>query len=459
MRRHPSLSPTVEQRTRRVLAGLSRRELLTLGGAGLGAATLAACGGSKTPPGTAAPASGGGGASYSGPKVTLQFWNGFTGGDGDYIKKIVDDFTAKNPNVQVKMNIYQWADFFQKLPAAVASGNGPDVAAMHVDDIPTNAAQQTITPIDDVAKALNLQESQFSPVVWKGGLYQDKRYGIPLDVHPLGLYWNKTLLSQAGLEPEKPPTTKDDFMAALQALKGKGIQGYWVSPFPFTGGLTYFSLLHQFGGSLLDDTNKKAVFDSDAGVQALQWMVDVVKQGYSPANVGQDADYVAFKNNKNAFNMNGIWQINDCAATGGLEWGAGPVPQIGSQQGVWGNSHQLVVPRGSGQDQNKAQAARFFINSLSQQSLPWVKSGKVPASKTVLDSAEFKQLTPENAFAEELPYVVFPPALAGIADAIQQMYDAVQAAVLGKAAPQAALKSAAGRATQIVQDNAKKYGE
>lgn len=437
---------------------LTRRRLLELTGAVGLTAALGACGGTSTPPGTNAPASGGGGASYKGPKVTIAFWNGFTGGDGTFIKKMVDQFNSDTPNVQVKMNIYQWADFFQKLPAAVASGNGPDVAVMHVDDIPTNAAQRTIVPDDDVAKALGLQESDFSPVVWKGGIYQGKRFGIPLDIHPLGLYWNKKVLTKAGLDPEKPPMTKDDFMSALEEMKGKGIKGFWVSPFQFTGGFTFQSLLYQYGGEILNSDQSKAVFDSDAGVQALTWLVDIVKKGYSPANVGQDADYIAFKNNKNAFNWNGIWQVNDCASTKGLEWGAGPVPQIGNQPGVWGNSHQFVIPRQTKSDPNAGEAARYFINWISKHSFEWAKSGKVPARKSVLDSKEFQALSPENAFAKELPYVHFPPALAGIGDALAQMYDAVQAAVLGKSDPASALKSAAAKSTKIVQDNAKKYG-
>ena len=57
--------------------------------------------------------------------------------------------------------------------------------------------------------------------------------------------------------------------------------------------------------------NTKATWDSEAGVKALTWMVDLVKKGYSPKNVGQDADYIALKNSKNAMNWQGIWQVGD----------------------------------------------------------------------------------------------------------------------------------------------------
>ena len=260
--------------------------LLSLGG-GLGLmAALAACGGSKTPPAASAPAGGNGGATYTGPNVTVKFWNGFTGADGVGIKQIVDKFNSKNPKIKVEMNVYQWADFFQKMPAAVASGNGPNVAAMHVDDIGTAAAQNTIVPIQDIADALKLQESDFSPIVWQGGLYKNQRYGIPLDVHPLAMYWNKAVFKKAGLDPEKPPANKNDFEEALKTMKGKGIKGFWVSPFQFTGGLTFFGLIYQFGGSVLSDDLKTVTWDQDPAVQALTWMKQHGRPGLQPPQRG-----------------------------------------------------------------------------------------------------------------------------------------------------------------------------
>jgi len=122
------------------------------------------------------------------------------------------------------------------VPAAVQSGKGPDLGIMHITQLPTNAARGVILALDDVANELNLKKSDFAPVVWDAGIVDGKRYGIPLDVHPLGFYYNKGTMEQAGLDPDSPPTTNDDYMAALEQLKSKGIQGHWMSPFLFTGG-------------------------------------------------------------------------------------------------------------------------------------------------------------------------------------------------------------------------------
>ncbi|GAA0576009.1 extracellular solute-binding protein [Paractinoplanes ferrugineus] len=436
---------------------LSRRRFLVLtGGAGT-AAALAACGGTSQAP-TAAPAGGNGGASYSGPNVTINFWNGWTGSDGETAQKMVDEFNKANPGVQVKMNVFQWADFYQKLPAAVQSGNGPDVGAMHIDDLPTQAAQQVIVPLDDIAGTLGLKESDYAPAVWTGGMYQGKRYGIPIDVHNLGLYYNKTVMERAGLDPEKPPTTKDEYMSQLETLKSKGIQGSWVSPFQFTGGFQFESLLWQFGGDVFNADASGATWNGDPGVQALTWMVDLVKNGYSPKNVGQDADYLSLKNGRNVFNWQGIWQVNDVAALTTYKIGTAPLPKIGSTGGVWGNSHQFVLPRKKDDDANKSNASRFFINWFTQHSADWAKSAKVPARNDLAQSADFKAIPGLSSFAGDVRFTHFPPSVAGIGDALAQLYTGVQSAVLLKQDPAAALDSAADKANKILADNKKKYG-
>ncbi|MDQ2749607.1 MAG: ABC transporter substrate-binding protein [Actinomycetota bacterium] len=439
-------------------ASLTRRGFLTALGAAGGAVTLAACGGKSKPGGAGAgdTGAGAGGTAYNGPAVTLAFWNGWTGADGDFAKKMVTQFNTENPKVKVTMNVYQWADFFQKLPAAVQSGNGPDVSVMHIDDIPTQAAQGVIVPIDSIVSSLKFSESQFAPAVWNGGVYKGKRFGIPIDVHNLGLYVNQDLLDKAGVSAV--PSDENSYMDALDKLKSKGIQGSWVSPFQFTGAFQFESLLWQFGGDMFDKDNTKATWDSEAGVKALTWMVDLVNKGYSPHNVGQDADYIALKNSKNAFNWQGIWQVDDTRAQKAKIITA-PLPKIGTQNGVWGNSHQFVLPKNGSSDPNKQAAARFFIHWFTQNEALWAKSAKVPAQTTLQKSTEFTQgLSYLKPFADEVPDVHFPPAVAGIGDAAGKLYDAVQAAVLGKKSPEAALSGSAKQATQIMTDNKKKYG-
>ena len=57
-------------------------------------------------------------AEYDGPEVTITFWNGFTGGDGPYMKQLVKEFTEANPKITVKQSSLEWPDFYSKVVTA-----------------------------------------------------------------------------------------------------------------------------------------------------------------------------------------------------------------------------------------------------------------------------------------------------------------------------------------------------
>src|SRR3954465_7196908 len=222
---------------------VSRRGLLKLAGLGAGVAVLspiiAACGGAKGSAAASGAASAGAGAAASAgtsaaasagasgalkiqapaTAVNLDFWNPFTGGDGPYLKKILDQFHTETPNVKVKFSTQK--DLYASLHAAKAANKLPQVSIVHLDAIPQNAADGIFTPIDDLITTLGISEKDFTADVWKNGLYKDHRYGVPLDTHPLSFYWNKALFRTAGLDPEKPPTNKDEFLAAAKAITDK----------------------------------------------------------------------------------------------------------------------------------------------------------------------------------------------------------------------------------------------
>src|SRR4029453_4725262 len=432
-------------------------------GAGAGAGLLlAACGGgTKTPPGAGGGGGGGGqfgsGKDYTGPNVSLAFWNGFTGGDGPFMRKLVDQFNSEHQKIKVNMNVLQWADFYLKVPTAVQSGNGPDIAIMHIDQLATNAARQVIIPLDPVADLLELQESDFYPQVWQAGIYKENRYGIPLDTHPLLFYFNNKSLQQGGVGA--PPTDKASLEAAMKSTKDKGVQYPFWMPSDRPAHLMWWTLIYQFGGSPYNEDATQAQFNSDAGVQALTWMVDQAKQGYSPKNIALDAQAVAFRQQKDAMTWDGIWMMNEWAKVKSLDWGAAPIPNIGGTQAVWASSHNFTVTKQAASDTNKAQAAKVFIKWILDHSIDWAKSGQVPARKTVRESPEFQQLEAQSIAAKELDFVKFPPSTPAIGDVTTPTFElAVNKAVVGKKDPKAALDAATQKANDLLAANRKKYG-
>jgi multiple sugar transport system substrate-binding protein len=415
-------------------SGITRQQFLIAGAGAYAALLLPGCGG----PG----------------EDELTFWNGFTGGDAPTMLAIIDGFQKQHPGKGVRMVSVRWEDYYQKVPAAVQAGKGPDVGIMHVDQISMSAAHGVLRPLDDVADGLGFKEADFAAEVWQAGVYRGKRYGIPLDMHPLGLFHNKAVLEEAGLDPDRPPADRAAFEAALEELKGKGIQGNWVPPFVFTGGFMFQSLLWQFGGDLTNEDGTKATWNSDAGVEAMEYLRSMIRKGYSPPNVAQDADNIAFKNGQSAFIWQGAWGIGDYGSTEGLEWGLGALPKIGDQPAAWSNSHQFVVPVGL--SDAKLETARAFIDFVTNAP-SWAESGMIPARRSARETDAFKQL-PASGLAEEIPYVRFPRPVAGLADVRESTLDiAISQGLSGRLPVRQALDEAAKRGDELLADNHAKF--
>ncbi|WP_449064195.1 ABC transporter substrate-binding protein [Planomonospora algeriensis] len=440
----------------------SRRSFLGLtGAAGLTAALSACSGGTKIGAGSSAPASAApsfSGGEYTGPKVTLDYWNGFTGGDGPHMRAMVEAFNKEfSGRIEVRNITRRWEDLYPAMPTAIAAGKGPDVAIIHNDWIGTFAARRTLIPLDDVVGALELTEADFIPAVWNAGVFDGKRYSVPLDVHSLGDYWNREHLEKIGLSDA--PADKASYADALAELKKAGIATPFWMPNKWPAHLMFMSLLWQHGGELYSEDGAKALWGSDQGVRALSWMVEQIDEGFSPPKVAIDTQYAAFKNGKVSLTWDGIWQINDLKANApSLEWGLSPVPDIGGTPAVWSASHNFVLTSQAGKDPNKVQAAKAFIDSVSRRSTEWAKAGMIPARNSVREDPAVAGL-PQVGLAKDVGVFRFLPALPGVGDVQSKALElAVAKAVLKQASPAEALKEGTATADKLLADNKRKYG-
>ncbi|MHB1234621.1 MAG: ABC transporter substrate-binding protein [Microbacteriaceae bacterium] len=417
---------------------------------------LAACSGSPGGSGGAGVVSTG---AYSGPAVTVTFWNGWTGGAAPVlVPKLIDQFNQTHKNITVKDVPLQWGDIAAKMPLAIKSGKGPDVVVGHGDDIATYAAQGLLQKADSIVKSLGYAAGDFPAGLMAAGNYKGSQYGIPWSVTPLGLYVNKSVLTSAGLDPAAIPTDQASYLKALQALKAKGIQGEWVDGYVFTGTFEFESLLWQYGGDLFNKGVTAATFNSPAGVKALTWMTDLIKNGYSPANVAQDGNINALISGKTAFNWNGVWQTTNAALLK-TDWTAAAVPQIGTQKAVWSSSTHWMFPANKGQDPNKTAAAATFVQWMNAHSADWASTGELPAKNTVRNDPGLVSKYPAlKTFLDELPYAHYETVAPGITSVEATITTAVNEAVLGKKTPQAALDDAVAKANQLLKQNASQYG-
>ena len=163
--------------------------------------------------------------------------------------------------------------------------------------VATNAARGVIQPLDDVAKALELK---------RGGLRR-RRSGrpasttasgtrIPLDVHPLGFFYNKTVMDQGRSRPGEAADHRRRVRRRAGRPEGQG------DPGPLGHAVPVHRRTERAGPALAvrrqpvqRGRRPRRVWPRSRACKALTWFTDLVKNGHSPKNVAQDADIIALR--------------------------------------------------------------------------------------------------------------------------------------------------------------------
>lgn len=365
--------------------------------------------------------------------VTITLWDLLTGGDGVRFQEIVDNFNSSQDRVQVERTTLEWGvPFYTKVRTSVAAGQQPDVVTYHLSRLPSAVPDDLLQPISDADLAsVDLSRDDFLPSLIDKATFDGELYAIPIDIHPLVLYYNKDLLEEAGLlGPDGLPLGIegiDNFTNALRQVKEQtGKLGVSLSSEGGTAWRLWYSLVNQQNAQVFSEGR---VSFGEAGVQALEDIAGWVGDGLAPRSADYPASVALFTRGDAAFFINGVWEVPtmvDLAASGELpfEYGVMPLPQLYEQQATWADSSTLAIPNSprDPMSEETRQAVLEFIAFVEQNELIWASGGHLPAYLPVFNSAEYKAMEPNADYAAAGAQVVFEPdvVIAGAAGPVME---------------------------------------
>lgn len=280
------MKPSTYGRVWRGMALLTLMSLLlaACGGTDAGqtdAASPAASGvASPVASGAASPAATAGGTEVGGAKLnpdvsgTVTFWH-FWGSPvrRNAIRRVIAICNQKLPNITVNETFKPFGDIWTANIAAVAAGSGmPDVIVEDRPQLPQRARDQVDESLQELATRDGIDGSAFWPFTWQQTLYEDQTYGIPYETDVRVLYWNKNAFKEAGLDPEKPPTTWAEVEQYADKLDKKNEDGTYArigfhpllkagtDTFGYTNGVEWIS------------QDAKPQLNSPEAVETLEWV-------------------------------------------------------------------------------------------------------------------------------------------------------------------------------------------
>lgn len=360
----------------------------------LAGALLAGCGsGSGKKAGTDAP--------DAPEEMTLRFWNGFTGPDRPAYEAIVEAFMDKHPNIKIEMDVQPWDTLLAKLPASFVSGTGPDIAAFNSSLIPQYAKAGNILPLDEIYGADGVDPSVMPDSLVEQMKYNGRYYGAPANFATLMMYYNKDLFAEAGLDPDRPPATWEEWMDAILALtktEGETQYGFVIADHATIP--NWPILIWGGGGDIVSDDRRSSRLADPATIEAVKtWSDLVIGHGISPINLtGAEADKL-FQTGKAAMEITGPWMTPGFAEAG-INFDVAPIPVGPGGPVTLADSVALVA----GKDTKHKEAVHAFMkfwNSKEAQIMLSVQSGFPPARTDLADDPELQK----NEFAAKFSTV------------------------------------------------------
>jgi len=230
--------------------------------------------------------------------------------------KLLDECGTKS-GVKIKRTGFDTSDLANKALLAAQQGNSPDVLIVDNPVVSTLAEAGVLTTTDDN----KLDTSAVDPNLLAAGQSGGKTYGTPIGANTLALYYNKTVLKEAGVDISSVKDWKS-LTAALEKVKKAGKKGVTFSAIGTEEGS--FQFLPWFWGS----GAKLTELDSPAAVSALSLWKDWLAKGYAPNSVlnnTQTTSWQEFATGDYAFSENGTWQLAN-AKKAGFDYGVLPIP-------------------------------------------------------------------------------------------------------------------------------------
>lgn len=388
---------------------------------------------------------------------------------GGPITKVIDgyadEFNKANPRIKVTP-IYAgtYQETIVKALTANKSGKPPATSVLLSTDMFTLIDEDAIVPIDDFIKTDPDRAwlKSFYPAFMANSQTGGKTWGIPFQRSTVVLYYNKDAFKEAGLDPAKPPANWKELKEMAHKLTKKDASGN-VSQYgiqiPSTGFAYWLlqTLTTPNDVLLANEAGTQVTFDNPKVVEALDFWVNLAKEGVHPKGVIEwGTTPKDFFEKKAAMIVTTTGNLTNVKNNAKFDFGVAPIP---------GNVRKGGSPTGGGNfyifkkaPREQQQAAFEFAKWITQpeRAAQWsIDSGYVAVSPAAYDTPALKKYGQEFAPAlvarDQLPVSVAEFSTHENQRVTKVLNDAVQAALNGTKTSAQAMKDAQREADRILR--------
>jgi multiple sugar transport system substrate-binding protein len=194
---------------------------------------------------------------------------------------LVDAYNASHEN-QVELTVVPNDDYVAKVGAAAGSGGLPDLFAADIVYVPNWVEQGLFQDISEPIDGLDYKD-EINAGHLSAGTVDGKEHVLPFALDLSMLFWNKELFAEAGLDPEKAPSTLAEFAEAAQAVQALNKPDVYGTATGLNCGgclvFTWFPSIWASGEEVMNEDGTEALLDGDAAQAVLETWTELQDAG------------------------------------------------------------------------------------------------------------------------------------------------------------------------------------
>ncbi|MNW37747.1 putative ABC transporter substrate-binding protein YesO [compost metagenome] len=319
-----------------------------------------------------------------------------------------DQFMKEHPAIKI-----EWVDLgnerYQKTLTLISGGNAPDILYMNEWTVPL-AQRGVLMPLDDfISQDAEFKLDEFYPSVIDAYKVEDKLYGIPQEISPYVIYYNKDLFDEAKLPYPTDDWTEEQFLETAAKLTdpAKKQYGYLYENFgaPLDGFLTRNNV------EIYADPAESRL-DSPEALETLTALRKMVVEDYISPNPAQQqaagqGSEAQFRNKQVAMFSAGMWYLPPFKKDPlSFKWDVVRMPMKQNQQTKVG-ALSWSISKDTKHPKEAWEVLKYFVGSegmkvVAKYNMALPASSNAEANQIILDSG-----FPENvkAFVDSAPDV------------------------------------------------------
>ncbi|MDD2429662.1 MAG: sugar ABC transporter substrate-binding protein [Eubacteriales bacterium] len=336
-----------------------------------------------------------------------------SGAQEETLKKMVEVFEGKNPDIKIDVQLIGYNDYFTALATKVAGGNAPDVFEMNMENYLSYMLRGTTADLSD----LGIAKENYSQGTLDAVSNDGKLYAVPMSFSTCMMFYNKDLFDKAGIAYPTDDWTWADAQTAAEAIVAAGGEDIWGYSQPITYNEFYKSIVGN-GGSLLNADFTQFTVNSPENVAVLDAMLARVRGENNVMPTAEQmagrGDWDLFCEGKLGMIITGIWAFATFTEKCAFDWDIVVEPGFKDKATFFFANVNCISP-----DSEKKEAAAKFADAMGSD--PDIVQLRLDASwelPTIADQSKLSQyieITPpanRAAVFASMDYVVAPPALA-----------------------------------------------